>query len=95
MPSMPNPALAIRPFEERDLAPLVALLAEAFPDPEPHNEPVASIRRKLAVEARLRALGCVKLNLQVVASNALAVGFRRKLGFRVEERVSLGKRLLG
>ena len=145
---MPTPGceLEIRPFEERDLTALVALLAEAFPDPEPHNEPVASIRRKLAVdrelllvgytreglvatamggwdghrgwlysvavaraargrghgraiaravETRLRALGCVKLNLQVVASNPGAVDFWRKLGFRVEERVSLGKRLAG
>jgi len=137
-------ALEIRPFEERDLESLVALLLEAFPDPEPHNEPRASIRRKLAVdpelllvgcengrlvatamggwdghrgwlysvavaaaargrgygrqlaqavETRLRARGCVKLNLQVLASNAGAVGFWRRLGFRVEERISLGKRL--
>lgn len=147
---MPNPdgrpELQVRPFEERDLEALVALLREAFPDPDPHNEPRASIRRKLAVdpelllvgytgerlvatamggwdghrgwlysvavahaargcghgraivravEARLRARGCVKLNLQVVASNADAVEFWRKLGFRVEERISLGKRLAG
>ena len=47
-----------------------------------------------AVEALLRARGCAKLNLQVVASNPSAVGFWRQLGYRVEERVSLGK-LLG
>ena len=115
-----------------------------FPDPAPHNEPRASIRRKLAVlpelllvgyengrlvatamggwdghrgwlyqvavapeargrghgraivevaEARLRELGCAKLNLQVLASNPAAVGFWRKLGYRVEERFSLGKLL--
>ena len=46
-----------------------------------------------AVEARLRARGCAKLNLQVLASNPTAVGFWRKLGYRVEERISLGKLL--
>ena len=136
--------LQIRAFEERDLEALVALLLAVFPDPAPHNEPRASIERKLGVdrelllvghaggrlvatamggwdghrgwlyqvavaadargrghgraivaaaEARLRARGCAKLNLQAVASNDLAVGFWRRLGYRVEERVSLGKLL--
>jgi ribosomal protein S18 acetylase RimI-like enzyme len=136
--------LQIRPCEERDLEALVALLLAVFPDPAPHNEPRASIRRKLgverelllvghadgrlvatamggwdghrgwlyqvavlpdargrghgraivaAVEERLRARGCPKLNLQVMASNPAAVGFWRRLGYRVEERVSLGKLL--
>jgi len=137
--------LQIRAYQERDLEPLVALLHAVFPDPAPHNEPRASIRRKLgverelllvghadgrlvatamggwdghrgwlyqvavapdargrghgraivdAIEALLRARGCAKLNLQVLTSNPAAVGFWRKLGYRVEERVSLGK-LLG
>ena len=136
--------LQIRAFEERDLEALVALLREVFPDPAPHNEPRASIGRKLgvdrelllvghagrrlvatamggwdghrgwlyqvgvapdargrgygraivlAVEAGLRARGCLKLNLQVLASNEIAVAFWRRLGYRVEERVSLGKLL--
>lgn len=42
-------------------------------------------------EARLRALGCPKLNLQVRASNAEVVAFYEHLGFVVEERASLGK----
>jgi ribosomal protein S18 acetylase RimI-like enzyme len=46
-----------------------------------------------AIEARLRARGCPKLNLQVLSSNPAAVEFWRKLGYRVEERVSLGKLL--
>jgi len=136
--------LQIRAYRESDLEPLVALLSAVFPDPAPHNEPRASIRRKLgslpelllvghadgrlvatamggwdghrgwlyqvavapdargrghgraiveAVEERLRARGCPKLNLQVLASNPAALGFWRKLGYRVEERVSLGKLL--
>jgi ribosomal protein S18 acetylase RimI-like enzyme len=134
----------IRVFEGRDMEAVVALLRAVFPNPAPHNEPRASIGRKLgvdrelllvghaggrlvatamggwdghrgwlyqvavahdargcgygrgiveAVEDRLRAHGCGKLNLQVLASNEIAVGFWRKLGYRVEERISLGKLL--
>jgi len=136
--------LQIRAFEERDLEAVVALLSAVFPNPAPHNEPRASIGRKLgvdrelllvghaggrlvatamggwdghrgwlyqvavapdargrgygraiveAVEVELRERGCAKLNLQVLASNEIAVGFWRRLGYRVEERVSLGKLL--
>ena len=45
------------------------------------------------VEERLARLGCPKLNLQVRASNEEVVSFYKKLGYRVEERVSMGKRL--
>jgi ribosomal protein S18 acetylase RimI-like enzyme len=46
-----------------------------------------------AAEAGLRALGCLKVNLQVRASNAAVVAFYRRLGYAVEERVSMGRRL--
>jgi ribosomal protein S18 acetylase RimI-like enzyme len=46
-------------------------------------------------EARLTALGCRKVNLQVRSTNAVVVAFYEALGFEVEERVSLGKRLQG
>ncbi len=42
-------------------------------------------------EAALAALGCPKINLQVVGANAEVVGFYRALGYSVEDRVSLGK----
>lgn len=45
------------------------------------------------VEADLAAIGCPKLNLQVRAANIGAVAFYKHLGFTVEERVSMGKRL--
>lgn len=45
------------------------------------------------VEATLSDLGCLKVNLQVFASNAEVVAFYKKLGYTVEERISLGKRL--
>ena len=44
-------------------------------------------------ERRLAELGCVKLNLQVRAENAAVAAFYRTLGYEIEERVSLGKRL--
>lgn len=45
------------------------------------------------VEAALADRGCLKVNLQVMASNPGAVAFYEKLGYSVEERVSMGKRL--
>ena len=47
------------------------------------------------VEEGLRAMGCPKLNLQVRGENEVAVGFYERLGYAVEERVSMGKRLKG
>ena len=46
-----------------------------------------------AAEARLHALGCRKINLQVRATNGVVVAFYERLGYAVEARVSLGKRL--
>lgn len=45
------------------------------------------------MEALLRELGCLKLNLQVRSRNAAVIAFYESLGFRVEEIISLGKRL--
>jgi ribosomal protein S18 acetylase RimI-like enzyme len=44
-------------------------------------------------ERRLLGFGCVKVNLQVRASNAGLVEFYRRRGYRIEDRTSLGKRL--
>lgn len=46
-----------------------------------------------AAEAGLRGLGCLKVNLQVRESRREVVEFYRTLGFVVEERVSMGRRL--
>jgi ribosomal protein S18 acetylase RimI-like enzyme len=43
------------------------------------------------VERALQQLGCPKINLQVLPSNAATVEFYAKLGYRVEERISMGK----
>lgn len=45
------------------------------------------------VEESLAEMSCPKLNLQVRASNAQAVSFYRHLGYDVEDRISMGKRL--
>lgn len=46
-----------------------------------------------SVEEELTRLGCPKLNLQVRASNHQVVAFYMKLGYQIEERVSMGKHL--
>jgi ribosomal protein S18 acetylase RimI-like enzyme len=43
------------------------------------------------VEKALAEHGAPKINLQVFPTNAGAIEFYRKLGYRVEERVSMGK----
>ena len=45
------------------------------------------------IEEKLRERGCLKLNLQVVASNNEVVALYEELGYSVEERVSMGKKL--
>ena len=45
------------------------------------------------LEAALAKRGCLKVNLQVRTSNVAIVPFYQALGYRVEELVSMGKRL--
>ncbi len=47
----------------------------------------------VAAESRLKLLGCTKVNLQVLGENTQVVAFYERLGFAVEQRISLGKRL--
>ena len=46
-----------------------------------------------AAESGLRQLGCPKVNIQIRATNSEVIAFYRRLGFQLEERVSLGRRL--
>jgi ribosomal protein S18 acetylase RimI-like enzyme len=48
-----------------------------------------------AAESGLRDLGCSKVNLQVRSTNAAVVAFYERLGYAIEERVSMGRRLDG
>lgn len=44
-------------------------------------------------ERLLRALGCPKLNLQIRVGNEAAMAFYDRIGYRVDEVASMGKRL--
>ncbi|VVN54236.1 Acetyltransferase YpeA [Pseudomonas fluorescens] len=45
-------------------------------------------------EQALTALGCMKINLQVTGGNEGVVGFYEALGYGVEPRISMGKRIV-
>ena len=47
-----------------------------------------------AVETRLAALGCAKINLQVRSSNRAVIQFYGHLGYHIDDVISLGKRLI-
>jgi len=44
-------------------------------------------------EKRLRAVGCPKINLQVRSTNAAVIEFYNRIGFKLDDVVSFGKRL--
>ena len=44
-------------------------------------------------EIRLRAEGCPKINLQVRRTNDGVIAFYKRIGYKVDDAVSLGKRL--
>lgn len=46
------------------------------------------------IEEKLLALGCPKINLQIRTDNLSAVGFYRKIGYKTDEAISMGKRLM-
>ncbi len=61
-------------------------------DPEHRKK---GIGRALMGEAErvLAAVGCPKINLQVVSTNQSVIAFYRAIGFAVDEVISMGKRL--
>jgi ribosomal protein S18 acetylase RimI-like enzyme len=46
------------------------------------------------VETELHKRGCPKINLQVRASNQAVIEFYKRLGFKMDDVVSMGKRLI-
>jgi ribosomal protein S18 acetylase RimI-like enzyme len=66
-----------------------------------HHLAVADLHRRKGVarslmqaaEEGLKKMGCPKVNLQVRATNLAVIEFYRSLGYNIEERASLGKRL--
>ncbi|MDD2925195.1 GNAT family acetyltransferase [Rhodoferax sp.] len=61
-------------------------------DPSYRNQDIGSALMQTA-ECALAARGCLKVNLQVVESNAGVVGFYAIHGYAVEKRISMGKLL--
>ena len=47
-----------------------------------------------AVEVKIRSKGCPKINIQVRTTNKDVLAFYNSLGYKVDEVVSLGKRLI-
>ena len=60
--------------------------------PDVRRQGIGSALMKHA-ELELAKRGCLKVNLQLLPSNAETVAFYRELGYIVEERVSMGKLL--
>ena len=44
-------------------------------------------------EARLRQMGCPKINIQIRTGNTEVIEFYRRIGFKADDVVSMGKRL--
>ncbi|AZZ95251.1 GNAT family acetyltransferase [Hahella sp. KA22] len=47
-----------------------------------------------ALQKRLLALGCPKINLQIRKDNLAAIGFYTALGYLEDQSISMGKRLI-
>lgn len=47
----------------------------------------------LEAERMLRQVGCAKINLQIRTSNRSVIEFYRRLGFEIDDVISMGKRL--
>lgn len=60
--------------------------------PEHRGQGIARALMKRAEEA-LEGLGCVKVNLQVRGGNEGVAAFYENIGYAVEDRISMGKRL--
>ena len=61
-------------------------------DPAHHRQKVGTALMR-HVEKALTDHGAPKINLQVFPTNSGAIAFYEKLGYRVEERISMGKTL--
>ena len=59
-----------------------------------HRRQGFGCRMMEAAEARLRAVGCPKINLQIRGSNTEVVDFYRSIGFLEDDSISMGKRLV-
>jgi ribosomal protein S18 acetylase RimI-like enzyme len=61
-------------------------------DPQHRQARIATALVQHAEQA-LTALGCVKINLQIIGGNRQVTDFYRSLGYEVEDRISMGRRV--
>jgi ribosomal protein S18 acetylase RimI-like enzyme len=61
---------------------------------EPHRRRGFARTLMAHLEARLEAMGCPKLNIQVRTANSSALEFYGRLGYVPDQAVTLGKRLI-
>lgn len=47
-----------------------------------------------AIEGKLLAIGCPKINLQIRTDNLSAVSFYKSIGYKTDDVISMGKRLV-
>ena len=59
-------------------------------DPEQRHARIGTALVRHAEQA-VTALGCVKINLQIIGGNRQVTEFYRSLGYAVEDRVSMGR----
>ena len=62
-------------------------------DPE-HQRNGIGRRMMAAIEGKLLAMGCPKINLQVRTGNQSALNFYERIGYKTDDVVSMGKRLI-
>ena len=53
---------------------------------------LSTMRGLAALAGCLAALGCIKINLQVLETNSAVVRFYQEAGYEIEPRVSMSKR---
>lgn len=58
-----------------------------------HRKQGVGSRLVTHAEHALTGLGCVKINLQITEGNESAAGFYKSLGYTVEPRLSMGRRI--
>jgi ribosomal protein S18 acetylase RimI-like enzyme len=61
--------------------------------PEKRKQKIGTRLLKHA-EKRLMTCGCVKINVQIISTNQSVVDFYQKNGYKIEERISMGKEIV-
>lgn len=60
--------------------------------PKKRNQGIGKLLVNKALDELIK-IGCLKVNLQIYSNNDLVINFYKKLGFSIEDRISMGKLL--